>query len=81
MFRLQNSLLALCRAAKSVGIKGLDPTIAKDLNNSEDPIHTLFCRKIAFVAMHRCTRFLGEIFSAIGGYDVTAIESLEYICY
>ena len=40
------------RAAKSVGIWGLDPTIAKDLNDSEDPKHTLFCREIAFVAIY-----------------------------
>ena len=47
------------RAAKSVGIKGLDPSIAKDLNDSEDPKHTLFCREIAFVAIYA---LLGMIF-------------------
>ena len=41
-----------CRAAKSVGILELDSTIAKDLNDSEDPKHTLYCRKIAFVAIY-----------------------------
>ena len=40
------------RAAKSVGILELDSTIAKDLNDSEDPKHTLFCREIAFVAIY-----------------------------
>ena len=40
------------RAAKSAGIKGLDPSIAKDLIDSEDPKHTLFCRETAFVAIY-----------------------------
>ena len=40
------------RVAQSVGIGGLDPSIAKDLIDSEDPKHTLFCRKIAFVTIY-----------------------------
>ena len=40
------------RAAKSAGIGELDSSIAKDLIDSEDPKHTLFCREIAFVAIY-----------------------------
>ena len=39
------------RAAKRAGIGELDSSIAKDLIDSEDPKHTLFCRKITFVAI------------------------------
>ena len=39
------------RVAQSAGIGGLDPSIAKDLIDSEDPKHTLFCCEIAFVAI------------------------------
>ena len=34
------------RVAQSAGIGGLDPSIAKDLIDSEDPKHTLFCRDL-----------------------------------
>ena len=44
------------RAAQSAGIGGLDPSIAKDLIDSEDPKHTLFCRKIAFAAIYALFR-------------------------
>ena len=44
------------RVAQSVGIWGLDPSIAKDLIDSEDPKHTLFCREIAFVAIYALFR-------------------------
>ena len=44
------------RVAQSVGIGGLDPSIAKDLIDSEDPKHTLFCREIAFVAIYALFR-------------------------
>ena len=44
------------RVAQSAGIGGLDPSIAKDLIDSEDPKHTLFCRKIAFVAIYALFR-------------------------
>ena len=40
------------RAAQSAGIRGLDPSIAKDLIDSDDPKHTLFCRETAFVAIY-----------------------------
>ena len=40
------------RAAKSAGIWWFDPSIAKDLIDSEDPKHTLFCRETAFVAIY-----------------------------
>ena len=40
------------RAAKSAGIGELDSSIAKDLIDSEDPKHTLFCRETAFVAIY-----------------------------
>ena len=42
----------LARAARSGGSGELDSSIAKDLNDSEDPKHTLFCREIAFVAIY-----------------------------
>ena len=42
--------------AQSAGIGGLDPSIAKDLIDSEDPKHTLFCREIAFVAIYALFR-------------------------
>ena len=38
--------LLLYRVAQSAGIGGLDPSIAKDLIDSEDPKHTLFCRDL-----------------------------------
>ena len=44
------------RAAKSVGTKELGSSIAKDLIDSEDPKHTLFCRKIAFAAIYALFR-------------------------
>ena len=40
------------RAAKSAGIGELDSLIAKDLIDSENLKHTLFCRKIAFAAIY-----------------------------
>ena len=40
-FRIQPA-----RAAKSAGIGELDSSIAKDLIDSEDPKHTLFCRDL-----------------------------------
>ena len=42
--------------AQSAGIGGLDPSIAKDLIDSEDPKHTLFCCEIAFVAIYALFR-------------------------
>ena len=45
-----------CRAARSEGIGELDSLIAKDLIDSEDPKHTLFCRKIAFAAIYALFR-------------------------
>ena len=47
---------AMIRVAQSAGIGGLDPSIAKDLIDSEDPKHTLFCREIAFVAIYALFR-------------------------
>ena len=44
------------RVAQSAGIGGLDPSIAKDLIDSEDPKHTLFCREITFVAIYALFR-------------------------
>ena len=41
------------------GIWDLQSTIVKDLNDSQDPKHTLFCRKIAFVVIYS---LLGVIF-------------------
>ena len=40
------------RVAQSAGIGGLDPSIAKDLIDSEDPKHMLFCREIAFFSIY-----------------------------
>ena len=34
------------------GIWDWQSTIVKDLNDSQDPKHTLFCRKIVFVAIY-----------------------------
>ena len=44
------------RAAKLAGIGELDSSIAQDLIDSEDPKHTLFCRKIAFAAIYALFR-------------------------
>ena len=44
------------RVAQSAGIGGLDPSIAKDLIDSEDPKHTLFCSEIAFVKIYTLFR-------------------------
>ena len=49
-------ILLTSRVAQSAGIGGLDPSIAKDLIDSEDPKHTLFCREIAFVAIYALFR-------------------------
>ena len=46
----------LFRVAQSAGIGGLDPSIAKDLIDTEDPKHTLFCREIAFFASYALSR-------------------------
>ena len=48
--------LASIRVAQSAGIGGLDPSIGKDLIDSEDPQHTLFCCEIAFVAIYALFR-------------------------
>ena len=37
---------------RAAQIWGLDPSIAKDLIDSEDPKHMLFCCKIAFVVIY-----------------------------
>ena len=50
------SLEHVHRVAQSAGIGGLDPSIAKDLIDSEDPKHTLFCREITFVAIYALFR-------------------------
>ena len=49
-------MMVIVRVAQSAGIGGLDPSIAKDLIDSEDPKHTLFCRKITFVAIYALFR-------------------------
>ena len=46
-----------------MGIGELDSSIAKDLIDSEDPKHTLFCRKNAFVAIYPL--FKGENFHSL----------------
>ena len=56
VFDLTLSFLYLKRVSQSAGIGGLDPSIAKDLIDSEDPKHTLLCRKIAFVAIYALFR-------------------------
>ena len=55
---VSNGLLKISigRVAQSAGIGGLDPSIAKDLIDSKDPKHTLFCREIAFVAIYALFR-------------------------
>ena len=53
---LLHSIFHSCRVAQSAGIGGLDPSIAMDLIDSEDPKHTLFCREIAFVAIYTLFR-------------------------
>ena len=68
------------RVAQSVGIGGLDPSIAKDLIDSEDPKHTLFCRKIAFAAIYELFRDNISIFWSNSNRFATADESLEHIC-
>ena len=45
-------MVPVTRVAQSAGIGGLYPSIAKDLIDSEDPKHTLFCREIAFAFYH-----------------------------
>ena len=40
------------RVAKSAGTGEPRSSIAKDLIDSEDPKHTLFCRETAFVAIY-----------------------------
>ena len=53
---LLSSISVENRVAQSVGIWGLDPSIARDLIDSEDPKQTLFCREIAFVAIYALFR-------------------------
>ena len=53
--RMLSSVTINCqvtRVAQSAGIGELDSSIAKDLIDSEDPKHTLFCRETAFVAIY-----------------------------
>ena len=50
--QLCKNLFVKNRAAKSAGIWELDSSIAKDLIDSKDPKHMLFCREIAFVAIY-----------------------------
>ena len=66
--------------AQSAGIGGLDPSIAKDLIDSEDPKHTLFCREIALVVIYS---FLGMIVPSFDNSNrsVIATESFEHIFY
>ena len=50
------------------GIRDWQSTIVKDLNNSQDPKHTLLCRENAFVAINAL--FSGNkclLFSLLGG--------------
>ena len=56
VYTLQSLYVHHCRVAQSAGIGGLDPSIAKDLIDSKDPKHTLFCREIAFVAIYALFR-------------------------
>ena len=62
----QMSLLHKVSATTYIPIKEkskeLDSTIAKDLNDSEDPKHTLFCCEIALVAIYA---FFGDDISIL----------------
>ena len=62
--------------ALSVGFLDWESTIAKDLNNSQDPKSTLICREIAFVVNYAL--FRGYIFNSNSNRFATAIEN---ICY
>ena len=44
--RKQEAINTESRVAQSVGIGGLDPSIAKELIDSVDPKHTLVCRDL-----------------------------------
>ena len=56
ILRTEAIRLLRSRVAQSAGIGGLDPSIAKDLIDSEYPKHTLFCCEIAFVVMYALFR-------------------------
>merc|ERR1719342_173744 len=44
--------ILVCTVALICGIWDWQSTIVEDLNDSQDPKHTLFCRKNAFVAIY-----------------------------
>ena len=46
---------------------GTPRTIVKDLNDSQDPKHTLYCRKIAFVAIYANFQTKCPLFTRLGG--------------
>ena len=49
------------------GIWDWQSTIVKDLNDSQDPKHTLFCRKIVFVAIYALFSDKCPLFTRLGG--------------
>ena len=61
------------------GIWDWQSTIVKDLNDSQDPKHTLFCRKIVFVAIYalfsdnKC-----PLFTRLGGGGAPIADIVRY---
>ena len=60
------------------GIWDWQSTIVKDLNDSQDPKHTLFCREIVFVAIYA---FFSDkkcpLFTRLGGGGVPPKRTLS----
>ena len=54
--RMLYSIPPSYRAARSAGIGELDSSIVKDLIDSEDPKHTLFCCEIELVVIYSLFR-------------------------
>ena len=78
----------IARAAKRVGIWELDSSIAKDLIDSENPKHTLFCREIAFVSIYGMIfpSFDSNLNRFVNHYNIFAINRIYFslikqICY
>ena len=62
------------------GIWKLDPSIAKDLIDSEYPKHALFCREIVFVAIYTLFRDNISILCNSNRF-ATGAESLKHISF
>ena len=74
-----SSDLGYGRVAKSARTDEPGSSIAKDLIDSENPKHRLFCTEIAFDAIY--TLIIFPSFDRNSNIFATAAESLKHICF